>query len=49
LKLEGLPSAEYRLLIGIYSRQNGERLAARGAAGQSLADNAVEVWRGTLP
>ncbi len=43
LDLSGLPSGDYRLLIGLYRLETGERLAASGLDGNPLPGFAVEI------
>jgi hypothetical protein len=43
LDLSGLPSGDYRLLIGLYRLETGERLAASGPDGNPQPDFAVEI------
>jgi hypothetical protein len=43
LDLSRVPDGVYRLLIGLYDPQTGERLSASTADGQPLPDNAVDL------
>ncbi|HQY91119.1 MAG TPA: hypothetical protein PLS79_05935, partial [Caldilinea sp.] len=44
-----LPAGKYRLRVGMYDPASGARLLAKDAAGQSLAENAINLEIGDLP
>jgi hypothetical protein len=49
LRLIGLSDGEYRLAIGLYRPESGERLGVRDAAGQEQRDKQVILRRWHLP
>jgi hypothetical protein len=43
LQVEGLPAGQYRLQVGLYDGETGERLAAYSAEGDQHPDDAVPL------
>lgn len=45
----GAPPGDYRVVVGVYDRQNGERALAVDASGVEFADDAVSIAQFALP